>query len=105
MIVEAFVPINDVESRLGPGLVSELIDAFDQRPRSGINGTLMGHVWCDLLTYPQAVDSRLSNEVRGRLRYSEMPDAVTTDGGIFSGEVSRRCLAEESRLRDLYLTD
>ena len=28
MIVEAFDPVNDVEPRLGPGLVSELIDTF-----------------------------------------------------------------------------
>jgi hypothetical protein len=31
MIVEAFDPVNDVESRLGAGCVSELIDAFDLR--------------------------------------------------------------------------
>lgn len=30
MIMEAFDPVDDVESRLGPGFVAELIDKTDQ---------------------------------------------------------------------------
>ena len=65
----------------------------------------MGHASCNLPTYPQAVDSRRSNDVRGSLGYSEMTVAVAAGDGIFSGEVSRQCPAEECRLGDLQLTD
>jgi hypothetical protein len=92
MIVEAFDPVNDVESSLGSGVVSDLIDAFDFQ---GLEETL--RLRLELLCVPPIRNRRFLSHLA--LRSSEnYQNSDVRETGAGSPEHELRANARHNKI-------